>query len=103
MGPRGRGAERVLMSQLLVLISHLLCLQSYLSGAAISWNKQQNYFCLVLVLFNTGTGKYVHFSSNQKIVLRQVPQNNNNNNYWDFPGGAVVKNPPTGLPWWRSG
>ena len=24
--------------------------------------------------------------------------------YWDFPGGAVVKNPPArGLPWWRSG
>ena len=20
-----------------------------------------------------------------------------------FPGGAVVKNPPAGLPWWRSG
>ena len=22
---------------------------------------------------------------------------------WDFPGGAVVKNLPAGLPWWRSG
>ena len=22
---------------------------------------------------------------------------------WDFPGGTVVKNPPAGLPWWRSG
>ena len=21
----------------------------------------------------------------------------------DFPGGAMVKNPPAGLPWWRSG
>ena len=21
----------------------------------------------------------------------------------DFPGGAVVKNLPAGLPWWRSG
>ena len=21
----------------------------------------------------------------------------------DFPGGTVVKNPPAGLPWWRSG
>ena len=21
----------------------------------------------------------------------------------DFPGGAVVKNSPAGLPWWRSG
>ena len=27
----------------------------------------------------------------------------NKNEWGDFPGGAVVKNPPAGLPWWRSG
>ena len=61
----GKGLERVLISHLLVLISHLLSFQSYLSGADISWSQQLNYFCLVLVLLNTGTGKCVHFSFHQ--------------------------------------
>ena len=37
---------------------------------------------------------------NAKVEMSLVSSRNSKKG---FPGSAVVKNPPAGLPWWRSG
>ena len=39
----------------------------------------------------------------ERIMMSPMVVSDSVNKWWDFPGGAVVKNPPAGLPWWHSG
>ena len=39
----------------------------------------------------------------RSICLARVSGKNSKDSGRGCPGGAVVKNPPAGLPWWRSG
>ena len=78
----------------------------------ISGNK---YTTLMGVVVNTRSyawmgegiyGKSLYFPLNLAVNLKLLSAKKvfiKNKVYRDFPGGAVVKNPPAGLPCWRSG